>query len=58
LSGTFLPQVKPDADNLMKTVDSLNEVVFRDDKQITDATISKRYSDRPRLRIEILGGGE
>ncbi len=58
LAGSLLPQSKPDLDNLMKGLDSLNEVVFRDDKQITDATVRKRYSDRPRLRIEIIGGAE
>lgn len=51
LAGLIRPATKPDADNLLKCVDSFNEIVFRDDKQIVDARISKFYSDRPRLSI-------
>lgn len=47
------PTVKPDADNLLKVMDALNEVAFHDDKQIIDARVVKRYGDRPRLVIEI-----
>ena len=53
LRNEIWPTVKPDADNLLKVVDALNEVVFRDDKQIVDARIVKRYGDRPRLIIEV-----
>lgn len=51
--GELRPTKKPDADNLLKCLDSLNEVVWRDDKQIVSATIEKVYSSRPALRIEI-----
>lgn len=53
LAGMVRPTTKPDADNLLKNLDSFNEVVFRDDKQIVDARISKFYSDRPRLVIRV-----
>lgn len=53
LSGSIWPTVKPDADNVLKQLDSFNEIVFRDDKQIVDARIVKRYGDRPRLIIEV-----
>jgi Holliday junction resolvase RusA-like endonuclease len=53
LACEIWPTVKPDADNLVKVLDALNEVVFRDDKQVIDVRLVKRYGDRPRLVIEI-----
>ena len=53
LAGTIRPVTKPDADNLLKLTDSLNEVVFKDDRQIVEAQITKTYGERPSLRIEI-----
>lgn len=52
-AGAIWPTVKPDADNLIKVLDACNEVVWRDDKQIVDARIVKRYGERPRLVIEV-----
>lgn len=54
LAGYLRPIVKPDADNFLKSaVDACNGVVYRDDNIITDMYVSKRYSDRPRLEIEV-----
>lgn len=53
LSGEIRPTKTPDADNLIKQCDALNGVCFRDDAQITDAAMWKRFSDEPRLVIEI-----
>lgn len=53
LAGLILPNKKPDADNILKTVDALNGVCWLDDKQIVSAEIHKRYSAHPRLLIEI-----
>lgn len=53
LSGAIRPCTTPDADNLLKTLDALNEVVWRDDKQVVDARVVKRYSDRPGITIEV-----
>lgn len=54
LANTTRPTGRPDADNLMKgTADALNEIVFKDDAQIVDGRVVKRYSDRPRLRVEV-----
>jgi Holliday junction resolvase RusA-like endonuclease len=53
LSGGVLPTVKPDLDNSMKLSDALNEICFRDDKQIVEALIVKRYSERPGMTIEV-----
>ncbi len=54
LLGVTRPTKKPDADNLMKVLDSLNAVVFHDDSQIVEGTIVKHYSDQPRLVVKVV----
>jgi len=55
MDGEIRPTKKPDADNLLKFVgDALNGIFWADDKQITTASISKYFSDRPRWELEIL----
>jgi Holliday junction resolvase RusA-like endonuclease len=57
MDGEIRPTKKPDADNLLKFVgDALNGIFWQDDKQITTASISKRFSDRPRWEIKITEG--
>lgn len=53
LKGLIVPTVKPDFDNLMKTVDGLNGVCFTDDVQIIGVTFDKYYSDQPSLLITL-----
>jgi Holliday junction resolvase RusA-like endonuclease len=53
LKGDLLPTKKPDGDNLAKMVDALNNVCWCDDSQITDWTIQKRYSEKPRLEVKV-----
>lgn len=53
LAGEVRPAVKPDIDNLLKVLDACNEVVWRDDVQITDAAIAKRYGAVPQLVIRV-----
>jgi Holliday junction resolvase RusA-like endonuclease len=53
VSGQLRPLKTPDADNLMKTLDALNQVVFVDDKQVVEATISKFYGEQPALHITV-----
>jgi Holliday junction resolvase RusA-like endonuclease len=53
-AGMLRPQTKPDVDNVLKGIDSLNQIVWRDDKQVVEAIVRKQYSDRPRLRIEVI----
>lgn len=58
LCGLVRPIGKPDADNFLKTLDSLNQVVWIDDAQIVDASIIKKYDVRPRLEIRVFLVGE
>jgi Holliday junction resolvase RusA-like endonuclease len=50
-NGKLLCVGKPDVDNLMKVLDALNGVVFKDDSQIFSASVVKDYSDKPSLWI-------
>ena len=54
LAGAVRPTVKPDGDNIMKTIDSLNGIVWRDDAQVVAWTGRKIYGERPGLKIEVL----
>lgn len=53
LRGEIFPTGRPDFDNYAKVLDSLNKIVWIDDSQIVDATVRKRYSDRPRTEISV-----
>lgn len=44
---------KPDLDNLVKTLDALNGVVFKDDSQIVDIRAQKMYGETPYTVIEV-----
>lgn len=53
--GEIRPIKRPDGDNILKVVaDALNDVAYREDSQIVDASISKRYTDeQPRVVVYI-----
>lgn len=53
LRGEVMPTGRPDLDNLVKVLDALNSVVWRDDSQIVIANIAKLYADRPALVIKV-----
>ena len=54
LNKEILPTVKPDVDNCVKALfDALNEVLWQDDTQVVELSITKFYSDRPRVIMEI-----
>ena len=54
IDGLVFPTVKPDADNLLKVfADAMNGLAYMDDKQIVSASVSKRYSERPRAEVEV-----
>lgn len=54
LRGEIYPLSKPDHDNFMKMAsDALNGLVYRDDSLVTDSHQIKRYSENPRMEIEV-----
>lgn len=53
INGLILPTSKPDFDNLLKTLDGLNGLVWNDDAQIVDGRAIKRYSENPRMEVDI-----
>ena len=56
LAGTVKPAVKPDVDNLSKTIlDALNGVLWRDDAQVVDLHVTKRYAAEPQTVITVRG---
>lgn len=57
-AGRLLPEKRPDFDNLAKIVaDALQGLAYRDDAQIADAIIRKRWSETPRLEIMLTAEG-
>ena len=54
LAGIITPTKKPDWDNIGKIIsDALNKFAFKDDAQITDAIIIKKYSRTPKVYVKI-----
>ena len=55
LAHLVKPLVKPDLDNIAKGIcDALNGIAWKDDKQITDLYVGKRYDENPRVEVDIL----
>lgn len=56
LAGRIRPVVKPDLDNISKSVcDALSGIAFDDDKQIVTSVLKKYYSENPRVSVGITG---
>jgi Holliday junction resolvase RusA-like endonuclease len=54
LAGAVFPTTKPDADNVIKAIcDGLNGVAWRDDVQVVDLRLRKRYAATPCVRVQI-----
>ena len=54
LDGDVRPTTKPDADNVVKAVfDGLNGVAWRDDVQVVDLLVRKRYAAVPCVWVAI-----
>lgn len=54
LDGFIRPTGKPDWDNVAKAIsDALNGIVYRDDKQIVWALVTKQYAAAPRVEVMI-----
>lgn len=51
--GVIRPTGKPDIDNLIKAMDALNGIVFRDDSQITEISGSKRYGTQAFVTVTV-----
>lgn len=50
------PTVKPDLDNVLKTVlDAGNGILYDDDVQVVQATVEKHYGDPERIEILLEG---
>jgi Holliday junction resolvase RusA-like endonuclease len=54
LGGAIRPTKRPDWENVAKMLDAFNGVIWRDDAQVVSGLIEKYYSDRPRLRVEVV----
>lgn len=53
LCGAMMPTGKPDCDNLGKEIDALNGIVWNDDSQVVEMTITKAYAEKPGLEIRV-----
>ena len=52
LNGVIYPTTKPDWDNIVKGVqDACNGIVFVDDKQIINSSMTKRYAEIARVEV-------
>ncbi|HBP4946776.1 TPA: RusA family crossover junction endodeoxyribonuclease [Pseudomonas aeruginosa] len=55
LIGEVMPTVKCDADNCLKAVcDALNGVAWKDDTQVVNVMLAKRYAEVPRVEVKIV----
>jgi Holliday junction resolvase RusA-like endonuclease len=54
-AGRVLPTTKPDADNIIKAIcDALNGVVWKDDVQVVDLAVTKRYALVPGVEVMVV----
>lgn len=48
------PTVRPDVDNLAKgLLDKWNGILWRDDSEVTELLLRKRYREEPGLRVDV-----
>lgn len=54
LNDNIRPTIKPDTDNIAKSIlDSLNKIVYLDDKQVVDLIVKKMYEEKPYVYVVI-----
>lgn len=54
LAGKMLPLIRPDGDNIVKSVlDALNGVAYFDDKQVVLIRVNKTYAEKGETIIDI-----
>ena len=59
LAGDIFPIAKPDWDNCGKIVsDALNAIAWRDDAQVADGRVTKRYGERAGCWVTVTPYGE
>jgi len=55
VAGEVFPTKKPDMDNVIKAIyDGLNGVVWKDDVQVVDAFVRKRYGEVPGVHVRVV----
>lgn len=55
IAGELFPTKKPDMDNVIKAIyDGLNGVVWKDDVQVVDAFVRKRYGETPGVKVRVV----
>ena len=54
LAGIIKPMKKPDLDNVAKCfLDSMNEIVYLDDKQVINLHVTKVYAETPAVEVMV-----
>ena len=54
LAGIIKPMKKPDLDNVAKCfLDSMNEIVYLDDKQVVNLHVTKVYAETPAVQVMV-----
>lgn len=52
IKGDIRPTKKPDIDNIAKSIlDSINNIAYHDDSQVTDLITRKWYGEEPRVEV-------
>ena len=55
LQGLVMPTKKPDADNVLKAIcDGINGIVFKDDVQVVNVSLSKRFGETPGVLVRVV----
>ena len=55
LAGDVMPTKKPDADNVLKAIcDGINGIVLKDDVQVVNVSLSKRFSETPGVLVRVI----
>ena len=53
--GEIRPTIKPDCDNLAKSIlDSLNGWAYRDDKQVIELSVKKFYAEQSEVKVKLM----
>ena len=53
--GEIRPTIKPDCDNLAKSIlDSLNGLAYQDDRQIIELSVKKFYAEQSEVRVKLM----